>query len=125
MKVRIHRAKVGAAAVCTALTFLVLVACENNHALHAASTPTGTVGALIAKPKHSLANAAAVLELARSFADHPDTVRMVRPMSGDGYLLEVVTPATQSDLDSMLARMRASGEFEYVDLDLSGGPSKR
>jgi hypothetical protein len=93
MTVPLERAKSCTAAACIALAVLVLEACEHDQALQTASAQANTVGALIAKPMHARPDAAAVLAFARTFADRPETVRMVRAMSGGAYLLEVIEVA--------------------------------
>jgi hypothetical protein len=81
-----------------------------------ASQAGDVVAAVIVQPKQP-SGAEVVLKTVREVLGEAARVRHVRLLAGDAHLLHLVSPATRDRVPGMIDRLRASGEFRYVELD--------
>jgi cell division septation protein DedD len=97
-----------------ALTLLTVAACSAP-----AQVPddAAVVAALIVKPKIATSEPSAVLEPMRATLGQTAGVRYVRPMAGDAHIVHLTAPAQRNDVAQLVERLRASGAFQYVEVD--------
>ena len=93
---------------------MTLVACS---APSANSSDAPTVAAIIVKPRLAASDAAAVLKPMRAALGETAGVRYVRPLAGDAHLVHLTAPAQRSEVSNLIERLKASGAFQYVELD--------
>ena len=93
-------------------------------ALAACSAPTPTtpsdapvIAALIVKPRIATSDQSAVLKPMRATLGQAAGVRYVRPMAGDAHIVHLTAPAQRGEVAQLIERLRASGAFQYVELD--------
>lgn len=91
----------------------VLNACAGSPA--APTTPP--VAALIVKPRTPVRDADALMRAVRRSLPQPAMARYARPMSGGAHVVHLTPPATREQVPALVERLRASGDFEYVDVD--------
>ena len=98
-----------------AVAWVALIACSGP----AAMTPVepAVVATLIVKPRTTNTEAVAVLAPIRTILGQSAGVRYVRPISGDAHLVYLTSPALRGEVPKMIEQLRASGAFEYVELD--------
>ncbi|MEW5882523.1 MAG: hypothetical protein AB1761_19050 [Pseudomonadota bacterium] len=89
----------------------------NACAGSAAAPTTPPVAALIVKPCAPAADADALMRLVRRSLPQPAMARYGRPMSGGAHVVYLAPPAAREQVPALIERLRASGDFEYVDLD--------
>jgi hypothetical protein len=75
------------------------------------------VAAVIVKPRVPAGEAGHVVEQVQSPLGKDAGVRYVRPLAGDAHLVHLTGPATAEQVPALLGRLRASGAFQYVELD--------
>ena len=75
------------------------------------------VAALIVKPRTPAGDADALMRLVRRSLPQPAMARYARPMSGGAHVVYLTPPAAREQVPALIERLRASGDFEYVDLD--------
>lgn len=92
-----------------------LSACAGAPAGRGDSAPP--LAALIVKPRTPAGDAEALMRVVRRSLPQPAMARYVRPMSGGAHVVHLTRPATREEVPALIARLRASGDFEYVDLD--------
>ena len=100
-------------AVLMAAAMPVLLACT---AAPATPDAAPVVAMVIAKPR-SPASGEAVLRIAQTALGRDAGVRYARPLAGDAHLLYLTAPASKEQVPALVERLRASGEFQYVELD--------
>jgi cell division septation protein DedD len=79
--------------------------------------PASPVAALIVKPRTPTSDADALMRLVRRSLPQPAMATYARAMSGGAHLVYLTAPATRAQVPALIERLRASGDFEYVDLD--------
>lgn len=75
------------------------------------------IAALIVKPRTPASDADTLLQLVRRSLPQPAMARYARPMSGGAHVVYLTSPAMREQVPALVERLRASGDFEYVDLD--------
>jgi cell division septation protein DedD len=83
-----------------------------------AASDKPAVAALIVKPRAQARDADALMQLVVRHLPRPAMARYARAMSGGAHLVYLTAPATREDVPLLVERLRASGDFEYVDLDM-------
>ncbi|MGZ8994463.1 MAG: hypothetical protein ACXW16_10640 [Burkholderiaceae bacterium] len=82
------------------------------------NTPDASmVAAIIVKPRVATNEASAVLKPIRTTLGETAGVRYVRPLAGDAHLVHLTAPAQRSEVSQLIERLKASGAFQYVELD--------
>jgi hypothetical protein len=71
---------------------------------------------VIVQPKRP-SGAEAVAQAVREVLGEAARVRHVRLLAGDAHLLHLAHPATREQVPGMIERLRASGQFRYVEID--------
>ena len=99
-----------AAVVLTAMT-----ACSAPTSTTAADAPV--IAALIVKPRIATSDPSAVLKPMRATLGQAAGVTYVRPMAGDAHIVHLTAPAQRGEVSQLIERLRASGAFQYVELD--------
>ena len=97
------------------LSAVALAACSAPASMNAPDAPV--VAAVIVKPRVATSEASAVLMPIRSTLGDTAGVRYVRPMAGDAHLVHLTAPAQRGDVSRLIERLKASGAFQYVELD--------
>ncbi|HKO66227.1 MAG TPA: hypothetical protein VJU53_00360 [Burkholderiaceae bacterium] len=82
-----------------------------------ASSDAPVVAAIIVKPRIATSDSAAVLRPIQAAVGETAGVRYVRPMAGDAHVVQLTAPAQRADVPKLIERVRASGAFDYVELD--------
>lgn len=82
-----------------------------------ADKPAWPPARFIVKPRTPAANEAEITALVRAKLERPDRVRLYRQMSGGAWVFEMVPPDAREELPAVVDRLRASGAFEYVEID--------
>ena len=82
-----------------------------------ASSDAPVVAAIIVKPRIATSDSAAVLRPIQAAVGETAGVRYVRPMAGDAHVVQLTGPAQRADVPKLIERVRASGAFEYVEVD--------
>jgi hypothetical protein len=75
------------------------------------------VATIIVKPRIANSDSAAVLKPIQTALGQTAGVRYVRPMAGDAHIVYLTAPAQRSEVPQLIERLRASGAFQYVELD--------
>jgi hypothetical protein len=75
------------------------------------------VATLMIKPRVPTDDADALMLVVRRSLPHPSMALYVRPMSGGAHVVHLTEPATREQVPALIERLRASGDFEYVDID--------
>lgn len=75
-----------------------------------------TVGRLIVKPKMSMDAASLMLSIRKALPQE-QRIQLFRAMSGDAYVLNVISPATGKDVPEIISLLNETKLFEYVELD--------
>ena len=84
----------------------------------AATSPADApvVGAVIVKPREPSAPEAVVRAVQKPLGEAAG-VRYARPLAGEAHLVYLTAPATRDQLPALIARLRASNAFQYVEPD--------
>ena len=82
-----------------------------------ASSDAPVVAAIIVKPRVATSDSAVVLRPIQAALGEAAGVKYVRPMAGDAHVVHLTTPAQRADVPKLIERVRASGAFEYVEVD--------
>ena len=97
------------------LSAAALAACSAPASVN---TPDASVvAAIIVKPRVATSEASAVLKPIRATLGETAGVRYVRPLAGDAHLVHLTAPAQRSEVPQLIERLKASGAFQYVELD--------
>ena len=75
------------------------------------------VAAIIVKPRIATSDSVAVLKPIQAALGETAGVRYVRPMAGDAHIVYLTAPAQRADVPQLIERVRASGNFDYVEVD--------
>ncbi len=94
----------------------MLAACTAPAAM-APPADAPVVAALIVKPRVATSEPSAVLKPMRATLGQTAGVRYLRPMAGDAHVVHLTAPAQRSEVPQLIERLRASGAFEYVEVD--------
>ena len=81
------------------------------------SADAPVVAALIVKPRVATSDAWAVIRPMRSALGETAGIRYVRAMAGDAHIVHLTAPSQRSEVPQLIERLRASGAFQYVELD--------
>lgn len=81
------------------------------------SADAPVVAAVIVKPRIVTSDSAAVLKPIRATLGQTAGVRYVRPLAGDAHLVHLTAPAQRSEVAQLIERLKATGNFQYVELD--------
>jgi len=103
------------------LSAVVVVSLSTALAACSAPAPMASdapvVAAVIVKPKLVTSDAAAVLKSMRATLGQAAGTQYVRQLAGDAHIVHLTAPATSADVAQLIERLRASGAFQYVELD--------
>jgi hypothetical protein len=104
------------ASVATLILLLgALAACSAPASMTPSDAPV--IAAIIVKPRVATSDSAAVLKPIQAAFGQAAGVRYVRPLAGDAHIVYVTAPAQRSEVPQLIERLRASGAFQYVELD--------
>jgi hypothetical protein len=98
-----------------AVLWIALPACSAPAAMTPVESPV--IATLIVKPRITTSEPAAVLTPMRAALGQAAGVRYVRPMAGDAHLVHLTEPAQRSEVPRLVEQLRASGAFQYVEID--------
>ena len=98
-----------------AVVWIALAACSTPAAMTPVELPV--IATLIVKPRIATSEPAAALTPIRATLGEAAGVRYVRPMAGDAHLVHLTEPAQRSEVPQLVKQLRASGAFQYVELD--------
>ena len=98
-----------------ALTLMTVAACSAPSAQVPADATV--VAALIVKPKIATSEPSAVVKPMRTTLGQTAGVKYVRPIAGDAHIVYLTAPAQRNEVAQLVERLRASGAFEYVEVD--------
>lgn len=97
------------------LSGVALASCSAPASMN---TPDASVvAAIIVKPRVATNEASAVLKPIRTTLGDTAGVRYVRPLAGDAHMVHLTAPAQRSEVSQLIERLKASGAFQYVELD--------
>jgi len=82
-----------------------------------ASSDAPVIAAIIVKPRIATNDSSAVLKPIQAALGETAGVKYVRPMAGDAHIVHLTPPAHRADVPKLVERMRASGNFDYVEVD--------
>ena len=102
------------AAVLASLS-VALAACSAPAAMTPSDAPV--VAAIIVKPRVATSDSSAVMKPIRAALGQTAGARYLRPMAGDAHVVHLTAPAQRSDVPQLIERLKASGAFQYVELD--------
>lgn len=97
------------------LLLVALAACSAPAPMTPSDAPV--VAAIIVKPRIATSEASAVMKPIRAALGQTAGSRYVRPMAGDAHIVHLTAPAQRSDVPQLIERLKASGAFQYVELD--------
>jgi len=106
----------GRSAAIAASLLAALAACSAPLA-QAPAAEAAVVATLIVKPRAATSEESAVIGPMRAALGPTAGVRYVRPMAGDAHIVYLTSPAKRDDVDRLIERLRASGSFQFVELD--------
>jgi hypothetical protein len=92
-----------------------LAACSAPAAMTSSDAPV--VAAIIVKPRIATSDSSAVLKPIQAALGETAGVKYVRPMAGDAHIVHLTSPAQRADVPKLVERVRASGKFDYVEVD--------
>lgn len=104
-----------ASCVVITLSLLALGACSGPAPMTPSDAPV--VATIIVKPRVATGDASAVIKPIRAALGQTAGARYLRPMAGDAHIVHLTAPAQRSDVPQLIERLKASGEFQYVELD--------
>ncbi len=104
-----------ASVVVVMLLLAALAACSAPASMNSADTPA--VAAIIVKPRIATSDAAAVMKPIHAALGQTAGARYVRAMAGDAHIVHLTAPAQRSDVAQLIERLKATGAFQYVELD--------
>jgi cell division septation protein DedD len=94
-----------------------LAACGCTAPTIGQEKPVWPPARFIVKPRAPVANEAQIEALVRSKLDRPERVRLFRQMSGGAWVFEMVPLDAREEMNAVVDQLRASGAFEYVEVD--------
>jgi len=94
---------------------VALAACSAPASVASAEAPV--VAAIIVKPRIATSDSTVVLRPIQAALGETAGVRYVRPMAGDAHVVHLTAPAQRADVPKLIERVRASGAFDYVEVD--------
>lgn len=100
-----------------AASMAALAACGCTAPATGQDKPVWPPARFIVKPRAPVADEAEITALVRSRLDRPERVRLYRQMSGGAWVFEMVPPDARDEVPAVVDRLRASGAFEYVEID--------
>ena len=93
----------------------VLTACTAAPVAPAAADAP-VVAAVIVKPRSAIPGDRVVQAVQQPLGSDAG-VRYGRAMAGDAHVVYLTMPATREQVPALIERLRASGAFQYVELD--------
>ena len=81
------------------------------------SSDTPVVAAIVVKPRVVTSDSSAVVKPIQAMLGQKAGVRYVRPIAGDAHIIHLTAPAQRSEVPQLIEQLRASGAFQYVELD--------
>ena len=97
------------------LLSVALAACSAPASMTPSDAPV--VAAIIVKPRVATSDSSAVMKPIRAALGQTAGARYLRPMAGDAHVVHLTAPAQRSDVPQLIERLKASGAFQYVELD--------
>ena len=94
---------------------VALAACSAPASMTSSDAPV--IAAIIVKPRIATSDSSVVLKPIQTALGDTAGVRYVRPMAGDAHIVHLTTPAQRADVPKLIERVRASGAFDYVEVD--------
>ena len=104
------------AAVLLAAALPGLAACAGASPAGASPDSQPVIASVIVKPR-TPSSADDVLRIARGAVTPEAGVRYARPLAGNAHILYLTGPASRDATTALLERLKATGAFEYVELD--------
>ena len=98
-----------------AVLLTLLVACSAPATVNSTDAPV--VAVIIVKPRVATSDSAAVIKPMRAALGETAGIRYLRPMAGDAHIVYLTAPTQRSEVPQMIERLKASGAFQYVELD--------
>ena len=98
-----------------AVVLTLLAACSAPTTVNSTDAPI--VAAIIVKPRVATSDSEAVVKPIRATLGQTAGIRYLRPMAGDAHIVYLTAPAQRSEVPQMIERLKASGAFQYVELD--------
>lgn len=114
-KLKIRAMHSARAFVAVLLFPVALTACSAPAQMASSDAPA--VAAIIVKPRIATSDSAAVVKPIQAALGEMAGVKYVRPMAGDAHVIHLTGPAQRADVPKLVERVRASGKFEYVEVD--------
>ncbi|HVE88751.1 MAG TPA: hypothetical protein VNA44_03545 [Burkholderiaceae bacterium] len=108
-----HIARASAAVVTSLL--VALGACSAPASMTSSNAPV--IASIIVKPRTVTSDMSAVMKPIHAALGQTAGARYVRPMAGDAHIIHLTAPAQRSDVPQLIERLKASGAFQYVELD--------
>lgn len=105
------------AAIALAAYLAALAACGCTAPTVGQDKPVWPPARFIVKPRTPVRSEAEITALVRSKLERPERVRLYRPMSGGAWVFEMVPADAREEVPAVVDRLRASGAFEYVEVD--------
>ena len=105
--------RLSASVIAATALLTVLVAC----AAPAPAADAEVVAALIVKPRIVTGDPATVLKPMRAALGQTAGIKYVRPLADDAHIVHLTAPAQRAEVPQLIERLRASGAFQYVELD--------
>ena len=97
------------------LLLVVLAACSTPAAMTPSDAPV--VATIIVKPRIATSESSAVMRPIQAALGQAAGSRYARPMAGDAHIVYLTAPAQRSEVPQLIERLKASGAFQYVELD--------
>ena len=94
---------------------VALAACSAPASMASSDAPV--IAAIIVKPRIATSDSSAVLKPIQAALGNTAGAKYVRPMAGDAHIVHLTAPAQRADVPKLVERVRASGAFDYVEVD--------
>ena len=94
---------------------IALAACSAPASMASSDAPA--VATIIVKPRIATSDSVAVLRPIQAALGGTAGVKYVRPLAGDAHIVDLTAPAQRADVPKLIERVRASGAFDYVEVD--------
>ena len=94
---------------------MALGACSAPASMTPPDAPV--VAAIIVKPRVVTSDTSVVMKPIHAALGQTAGARYVRPMAGDAHIVHLTAPAQRADVPQLIERLKASGAFQYVELD--------
>jgi hypothetical protein len=95
----------------------LLTACQAGAQSNSPAQDAQPIGRVIVKLRQSVASESALMKLIQEKVSGPERIAILRSISNDAYVLNVIAPATKDDLPQIMEQLTATGLFEFVEED--------